>query len=248
MSKAVVSLENVEKDYGTGDAIVRVLRDVSIRVEEGELVGIIGASGSGKTTLLNILGCLDRPSRGHYFLGGKDVSGLSDNELSLMRNQTIGFVFQSFNLIPQLTVLENVETPGFYGKIPKRQRTERARDLLHLVGLSHRLNHYPPQLSGGEKQRVAIARSLMNDPAYILADEPTGNLDSKSGTDVMEIFFELNQQGKTIVLVTHNPEIAQTLQRVIELRDGKVLNDRIIETFRNTGAKKLDLLGRPQGA
>lgn len=225
MSEAVVKLEAVEKDYGKGDAVVRVLRGVEFRVDQGELCGIIGASGSGKTTLLNVLGCLDRPSRGKYYLDGHDVSDLDDAHLSSMRNRTIGFVFQSFNLIPQLTVLENVETPGFYGHIPKKERAERSRNLLHQVGLSHRLTHYPPQLSGGEKQRVAIARALSNDPALILADEPTGNLDSKSGEDVMKIFFELHEQGKTILLVTHNPEIAETLDRVIEIRDGRILND-----------------------
>jgi ABC-type lipoprotein export system ATPase subunit len=225
MRRGIVRLEAVDKDYGEDDAIVRVLQGIDFEVTEGEMVGIVGASGSGKSTLLNILGCLDRPSRGKYMLLDQDVSTLGDTELSSLRNGTIGFVFQSFNLIPQLTVLENVETPGFYGRVPRREREKKSRDLLHQVGLSHRTGHYPPQLSGGEKQRVAIARALANDPAFLLADEPTGNLDSKSGQDILRLVFELWERGRTILMVTHNPEIASALPRVIELKDGRIDRD-----------------------
>ena len=225
MNRAVVELAGVHKDYGSAEAPLRVLRAVELTIRAGEFVGIVGASGSGKTTLMNIVGCLDRPTEGRYVLDGEDVSGLDDDHLSRLRNRSIGFVFQSFQLIPQLSVLENVEVPLYYGRIPRAQRQTRAQELLTAVGLAHRLRHHPAQLSGGECQRVAVARALANEPALILADEPTGNLDTQSGEDVMRLLFELHQSGRTIVMVTHNPEIAARLPRVVEMRDGAIVRD-----------------------
>ncbi len=221
----VLRLEGVAKVYGEGSAALEVLHGIDILVTSGEFVGIVGASGSGKTTLMNIVGCLDRPTRGSYALNGEDVSRLDDDKLSLVRNRAIGFVFQSFNLIQQMTVLENVELPLFYSHTPKRERHERCRALIEAVGLSHRPGHYPTQLSGGECQRVAIARALVNEPALLLTDEPTGNLDSKNGEEVLKIFHDLHAEGRTILMVTHNPEIAQGLPRIIEMRDGEVRSD-----------------------
>ena len=216
----ILKLESLSKSFGSGDATVRVLRSLDLEVRRGEMVGIVGASGSGKTTMLNILGCLDRPTTGHYYLDGHDVSRYTDDELSRIRNRSIGFVFQSFNLIPQLTVLENVDVPLFYMRVPLRERKRRCLALLDAVGLSHRLTHYPTTLSGGEQQRVAIARALVNEPVLVLADEPTGNLDSKSGADVLRLLNDLHAQGRTIVMVTHNPAIAEELPRCVEMKDG----------------------------
>jgi putative ABC transport system ATP-binding protein len=221
----IVFLEGVGKIHGEATSGLSVLRDVNISIRKGEFVGIVGASGSGKTTLMNILGCLDRPSAGRYVLDGQDVSTLDDDGLSRVRNRSIGFVFQSFQLIPQLTVIENVEVPLYYGHVQRARRRERAVELLTLVGLSHRLSHHPSQLSGGECQRVAIARALANEPAMILADEPTGNLDTKSGEEVLALLVNLHLEGRTVLMVTHNPEIAARLPRVVELRDGAVLRD-----------------------
>jgi ABC-type lipoprotein export system ATPase subunit len=225
VSDPIVRLEGVGKIHGEATSGLSVLRDVNISIRRGEFVGIVGASGSGKTTLMNILGCLDRPSAGRYVLDGQDVSTLDDDGLSRVRNRSIGFVFQSFQLIPQLTVTENVEVPLYYGHVQRARRRERAVELLGLVGLSHRLSHHPAQLSGGECQRVAIARALANEPAMILADEPTGNLDTRSGEEVLALLVSLHQQGRTVLMVTHNPEIAARLPRVVELRDGAVLRD-----------------------
>lgn len=221
MSDAILRLEGLVKEYGVGDAALSILKGLDLVVERGDYTGIVGASGSGKTTLLNILGCMDRPTSGHYFLDDVDVGTLDDDELSRIRNRAIGFVFQSFNLIPQLTVLENVEVPLFYSRVPPRERKPRCLELLNAVGLSHRLEHHPTTLSGGEQQRVAIARALVNEPVLVLADEPTGNLDTKSGEDVLRILEDLHDQGRTIVMVTHNPEIASHLPRVVEMRDGR---------------------------
>jgi len=223
MKTPIVDLEGIEKSYGAG---LKVLSGVDFELEAGEFVGVVGASGSGKTTLMNILGCLDKPTRGRYMLEGHDVSTLDDNRLSRIRNSRIGFVFQSFNLIPELTVLENLEVPLFYHKIPRRTRKQRSLELLAAVGLSERVTHYPNQLSGGECQRVAIARSLVNDPALLLADEPTGNLDSRSGHEVLELFHKMHLSGRTIVMVTHNLDIASELPRVVEMCDGSILTDR----------------------
>jgi putative ABC transport system ATP-binding protein len=225
MGNRVLELSSVVKTYGTGDGALTVLHGIDITVEEGEFVGIVGASGSGKTTLMNIVGCLDRPTSGAYRLNGEDVAGLDDDRLSRVRNRAIGFVFQSFNLIAQLTVLENVELPLFYSRTPRRERHGRCLELIEAVGLGHRVGHYPPQLSGGECQRVAIARALVNQPALLLTDEPTGNLDSRNGEEVLKIFHDLHAQGRTILMVTHNPEIANGLPRVIEMRDGAVVDD-----------------------
>ena len=216
----LLQLSALSKEYVTGASRLAVLKGVDFSMARGELVGIVGASGSGKTTLLNILGCMDTPTAGSYVLDGRDVSLLDDDALSKVRNTSIGFVFQSFQLIPQLTVLENVEVPLFYRRVARRLRKPRCLELLEAVGLSHRLTHLPAQLSGGEQQRVSIARALVNDPALILADEPTGNLDSKSGEEVIQVFGDLHASGRTIVMVTHNPEIADSLPRVMEMRDG----------------------------
>jgi len=225
MRSSLVELLEVDKVYGTREAPINVLKQVSLSIAEGEFVGVIGASGSGKTTLMNILGCLDKPTRGRYLLSGQEVSGLKDDSLSSIRNTRIGFVFQSFNLISEMTVLENVEVPLFYMKVPKRKRKDKCLGLLESVGLSHRLDHYPSQLSGGESQRTAIARALVNDPDILLADEPTGNLDTKSGNDILELCHQMNRQGRTIIMVTHNMEIAGELPRTVEMSDGRVLSD-----------------------
>ena len=220
MVEAIVELSGVEKDYRSGEGALTVLKQVDLQILRGEFVGIVGASGSGKTTLMNILGCLDRPTRGRYVLNGEDVSGLNDDRLSGVRNRSIGFVFQSFNLISQFTVLENVEVPLFYARMPRRERRERALSVIESVGLGHRVSHQPAQLSGGECQRVAIARALVTEPALLLTDEPTGNLDSKNGEEVLRLFYELNANGRTLIMVTHNPEIARNLPRVVEMKDG----------------------------
>ena len=225
MPQPVLELAGLVKEFFAGENALRILHGIDCRVEAGELLGIVGASGSGKTTLLNILGCLDRPSAGTYQLDGRDVSALDDDELARTRNRSIGFIFQSFQLIPQLTVLENVELPLFYDGAPRRSRRGRCEELLTSVGMMHRLRSYPTQLSGGECQRVAIARALVNRPALLLADEPTGNLDSKNGAEVMQLFRALHREGRTIVMVTHNPAIAAELPRVVELQDGRIVRD-----------------------
>jgi len=220
LTEPVLRLEDITRYFGVGDARVQVLMGIDLLVEPGEFLAIMGPSGSGKSTLLNILGCLDRPTSGQYFLHGEDVAKLSDSRLSTIRNERIGFVFQSFNLIPQLTVLENVEVPLLYAADAKKGR---ARELLDRVGLSHRLKHRPTTLSGGERQRVAIARSLVCDPVMLLADEPTGNLDSKTGEEVLELMEELHRDGRTIVMITHDPEVSERAQRTLHLRDGLIL-------------------------
>jgi putative ABC transport system ATP-binding protein len=222
---AVLDLAGLTKEFRTGESTLRILDGIDVSVRAGELVGIVGASGSGKTTLLNILGCLDRPTAGSYRLGSRDVAGLDDDELARVRNRSIGFVFQSFQLIPQLDVLENVELPLFYEGAPRRTRRARCEELLATVGMTHRLHSLPTQLSGGECQRVAIARALVNRPALLLADEPTGNLDSRNGAEVMQLFRRLHGEGRTIVMVTHNPEIAAALPRVVEMQDGRIVRD-----------------------
>jgi putative ABC transport system ATP-binding protein len=222
---AVLELHGVGKAYGSGEARLRVLRDVNITVGKGEYVAVIGPSGSGKSTLLNILGCLDIPSDGRYLVEGKDVATLDDRELSHLRNKRIGFIFQSFQLVSHLTVLENVELPMFYARKPRGERHERACMLLEKVGLKERLHHRPAQLSGGERQRTAIARALANEPALLLADEPTGNLDSSTGKEIMELFHQLHGLGGTLVLITHDPGIAAQAPRRVALRDGCVESD-----------------------
>jgi len=223
--RPVLRLQGIEKIYGSGDAAVAVLRALDLDVREGEFVAIVGPSGSGKSTLLNILGCLDRPTRGSYELAGEDVSRLDDRRLSHIRNTRIGFVFQSFQLVSHLSVLENVELPLFYARMPRKERRARCLELLERVGLSHRLGHLPNALSGGEKQRVAVARALANDPAMLLADEPTGNLDSRTSREIMDLFYELHRAGRTLLLITHDPGIAAAAPRRVSIRDGRIERD-----------------------
>ncbi len=222
--RELVNLENLWKVYPVGPG-VRALMGVNLRITEGEYVAIMGPSGSGKSTLLNLLGCLDRPTGGRYLLGDQDVSTLSDNQLSEVRNRRIGFVFQSFNLIQQLTVIENIEVPLFYSGLPRRLRHPRSREMADLVGLTDRLFHRPAELSGGQQQRVAVARALANDPLILLADEPTGNLDTHTSTEIMVLFDELHSRGRTIIMVTHETHVAVHAQRTIHMRDGEIESD-----------------------
>jgi putative ABC transport system ATP-binding protein len=222
----LISLRGVSKIYQTGDVEVVALRNVDFTVESGEFVAIMGSSGSGKSTLMNILGCLDRPTSGQYLLEGQDVSRLDRNDLAIVRNRTLGFVFQSFNLLARTSALENVELPLLYAGVSSRERRRRAREALERVGLGARLDHHPRQLSGGQQQRVAIARALVSQPRVILADEPTGNLDSRTSVEVMALFQELRHEGITLVLVTHEPDIAGYAGRVVVVRDGRILSDR----------------------
>ena len=225
--KAVITLEGITKTYVNGKLTVPVLHGIDVSIYEGEFTSIMGPSGSGKSTFMNILGCLDRPTNGSYRLDGQEVAHLSDDELAYVRNKRIGFVFQSFNLLPKLTALDNVALPMVYAGVSKSERMARAGQLLTDLGLGTRLDHMPAELSGGQRQRVAIARALANDPAIIMADEPTGNLDSKASLDVMHIFTELYQEGRTIILVTHEPDIAEYAGRNVVLKDGLIVEDRI---------------------
>jgi len=222
----LITLGGVSKVYRTGDVEVAALRGVDFTMEAGEFVALMGPSGSGKSTLMNILGCLDRPTTGQYLLEGQDVSRLELNDLARVRNRTLGFVFQSFNLLARTSALENVELPLLYAGVTARERRRRARAALERVGLGARLDHHPRQLSGGQQQRVAIARALVSQPRVILADEPTGNLDSRTGVEVMALFQELHHEGITLVLVTHEPDIAGCAGRVVVVRDGRILSDR----------------------
>jgi putative ABC transport system ATP-binding protein len=220
--EAIVEVRQLRKAYQLGTHELVVLRDMDLSFARGEYAAIMGPSGSGKSTLLNLLGCLDRPTSGNYWLGGEDVSQLSDNELSLIRGARIGFIFQSYNLIAQLNVIENIEVPMYYQGYSEHQSAHRARELAALVGLSDRLTHRPSELSGGQQQRVAIARALANDPLIILADEPTGNLDSKSGAEILGILSRLHEEGKTLIIVTHDESVAARAQRTIHLLDGRI--------------------------
>ena len=220
-----ISLTGVTKVYQMGDADVAALAGVNLTIQAGEFTAIMGPSGSGKSTLMNILGCLDRPSAGSYELDGQEVAGMSDDELAVTRNKKIGFVFQNFNLLPRISALQNVALPLVYANVKRKERDERAAAALAAVGLEQRLHHRPNELSGGQRQRVAIARALVNEPMMIMADEPTGNLDSKSGIEVMGIFSQLNSLGRTVSLVTHEPDIAEYARRVIHVRDGLIVRD-----------------------
>ena len=219
----MVELDRVDKVYKAGDVEVHALREVSLTIDTGEYIAVMGPSGSGKTTLMNLLGCLDRPTSGTYCFEGGNVGHLSDNQLAKIRNQKIGFVFQTYNLLPRSTALSNVSLPLLYGG---RRDPHRAAELLQEVGLGDRMDHRPTQLSGGEQQRVAIARALVNDPSLILADEPTGNLDSTSGEEILRMFRALHQKGQTIIMVTHNREVAEEAHRVVVFRDGRIVTDR----------------------
>ena len=221
----LVRLDNLWKVYSLGSTSVPALRGVSMSIHQGEYVSIMGPSGSGKSTMLNVLGCLDRPTRGSYWLGNLDVSMLSDNQLSDVRNQRIGFVFQSFNLIQQLTILQNIEVPLFYQGVPRHLRHPRSRELADMVGLGNRIHHRPRELSGGQQQRVAIARSLANNPLILLADEPTGNLDTATSAEILSLFDGLHSRGCTIIMVTHEAHVAAHTQRAIHLRDGQIEYD-----------------------
>lgn len=225
--KTIIRFDNISKIYGAGNTEVRALSGVNLVVEAGEYCSIMGPSGSGKSTAMNIIGCLDRPTHGRYDLDGVDVAQLPDDALATIRNRKIGFVFQQFHLLPQLTAMENVMLPMVYAGIPQRERQERAEDALTRVGLANRLNNRPNQLSGGQQQRVAIARAIVNRPILLLADEPTGALDSHTTQEVMHIFAELNASGMTVVMVTHEPEVARLTRRIIWFRDGTVINDHM---------------------
>ena len=221
----MLRVEKLNKYYINGDMRLHALKDISFEIKKGEYVAIMGSSGSGKSTMMNILGCLDREFQGEYILDGIEISKIEEKDISKIRNLKIGFVFQSFNLLPKLSAVQNVELPLVYAGIPKSEREKRATEMLEKVGLGARIHHKPNELSGGQKQRVAIARALVNNPAIILADEPTGNLDSVSEKEIMELFTELNSQGKTIIIVSHEPEVAQYVRRILLFKDGEIIRD-----------------------
>jgi putative ABC transport system ATP-binding protein len=224
----MIELSNITKTYRMGEVDITVLSSVSLSVRSGELIAIMGPSGSGKSTLMNIIGCLDRPTNGTYRFEDREISAMTDDELASIRNVKIGFVFQTFNLLPRFSALKNVEVPLVYSGVPARLRKERAVPLLQQVGLSDRMYHKPTELSGGQQQRVSIARALVNHPPLLLADEPTGNLDSRSGAEILNILTGLNEQGVTIMIVTHDKDIAARCKRIINLKDGQIINDQVI--------------------
>ena len=227
LEQAIIDIRNMYKIYNPGENEVRALDDVSLEINQGEFIAIVGHSGSGKSTFMNMLGCLDTPDSGEYFLDGKDVANLSDNELSDIRNHKIGFIFQGFNLIPNLDALGNVELPLIYRGLGKQQRKEIAGEALSKVGLENRMDHRPNQLSGGQQQRVAVARAIAAQPPIILADEPTGNLDSKSTIEIMNILKDLHESGRTVIIITHDDEIANQVDRVVRIMDGKIVSDSV---------------------
>jgi putative ABC transport system ATP-binding protein len=229
VSDPVIRTQKIVKDYVLGAETVHAVRSVDLTIERGEFVAIMGPSGSGKSTLMNMIGCLDTPTSGNYWLNGTDVSQLNDDELAHIRNRDIGFVFQTFNLLPRATVLHNVELPLVYAGVGSKERRRRAAEKLEMVGLGDRMDHKPPEISGGQRQRVAVARALVNDPALLLADEPTGNLDSVTSEEVMAILVDLNRNGQTIVLVTHEHDIAEYAKRQVHLRDGEIEKDFLNE-------------------
>ncbi len=224
--KTIITIDNIRKTYVMGDAIIHALQSVSLNISRNEYVALMGPSGSGKSTLMNLLGCLDTPTAGEYTLNGHAVSKMTDGELAAVRNKEIGFVFQTFNLLPRMTSLENVALPLVYAGVGRAARLEKAQKAMDLVGLGNRVHHRPNELSGGQRQRVAIARALVNDPAIILADEPTGNLDTKTSIEIMSIFEQIHAAGNTVILVTHEPDIAEHAHRIIRLRDGLIESDR----------------------
>lgn len=230
-SNPIIQLEHIYKSYFLGKEEIPVLKDINLKVHKNEYVALMGPSGSGKSTLMNILGCLDQPTKGQYFLNGIDVSTMNDNELAQIRNKFIGFVFQTFHLLPRNTALENVEMPLIYAGLQKKERTEKAKIALEKVGLKDRMHHKPNELSGGQRQRVAIARALVNNPSLILADEPTGNLDSKTSIEIMQLLEDIYQQGNTIVLVTHEEDISRYARRIVRLKDGQIFADEPIQSI-----------------
>jgi putative ABC transport system ATP-binding protein len=248
MKNTIIEIRSLRKDYHVGEVTVHALRGIDLKIEQGEFVAIMGASGSGKSTMLNILGCLDKPSAGDYLLDGVQINTLNRDELARLRNLKLGFVFQSYNLLARTTALENVELPLFYNsKVRSKERKERAMNALEAVGLTDRMHHMPNQLSGGQQQRVAIARSLVNDPVLILADEPTGNLDTRTSFEIMELFQDLNEKGRTIVFVTHESDIARFATRNIIFRDGRIQRELVVsdrlsatEMIRNLPVEVLD--------
>ena len=236
MSNAVISLKNIKREFNLGDETIHALKEINLDINVNEYVALMGPSGSGKSTLMNILGCLDTPSAGHYFLQGKDVSMSTDNELAAIRNKQIGFIFQTFNLIPRLTTLENVALPLIYAGWSKKDREERALEVLEQVGLANRIKHKPNELSGGQRQRVAVARALINKPSLILADEPTGNLDTKTSYEIMKLFEEIHNNGNTLVVVTHEEDIAAYAHRIVRMRDGLIEKDTPNTSIKRVGA------------
>ncbi|QAA81354.1 ABC transporter ATP-binding protein [Aequorivita sp. H23M31] len=227
----IIKIRNITRDFPMGNDVVKVLKGIDLDIERGEYVALMGPSGSGKSTLMNLLGCLDTPTSGSYELNGKDVSNMTDDELAEIRNKEIGFVFQTFNLLPRTTALENVALPMIYAGVSKKDRTARAEEVLTQVGLADRMDHKPNQLSGGQRQRVAVGRALVNSPSIILADEPTGNLDSKTSVEIMNLFNKIHQAGNTVILVTHEEEIAENAHRIIRLRDGMIESDSLREVM-----------------
>ena len=233
MANPLIKITNIKRDFPLGNEIVYVLKDIDLEINKGEYVALMGPSGSGKSTLMNILGCLDTPTSGTYILNGKHVSEMQDDELAGIRNKEIGFVFQTFNLMPRTTALDNVALPMVYAGHSKSERVERATEVLTQVGLQDRMDHKPNQLSGGQRQRVAVARALVNKPSIILADEPTGNLDSKTSVEIMNLFNEIHANGNTVILVTHEEDIAAYAHRIIRLRDGLIESDTINQNIKN---------------
>ena len=235
----ILQMRDICKDYPMGKTVTHVLKNVDLDVSEGDYLAIMGPSGSGKSTMMNILGCLDRPTSGEYFLDGKEIAGYDDDELAHTRNAKIGFVFQNFNLLAKLTAQENVALPLVYAGVDEEERMERAKKALEAVGLGDRLEHKPMEMSGGQRQRVAIARALINNPAIIMADEPTGNLDTKSSYEIMDIFKKMNESGKTVVMVTHEPDIAEQTKRILVMRDGQLVSDERSGGMTDYAAKEL---------
>ncbi len=242
MQKEIIHLEDITKTYDLGKVKIDVLKGVTLSIHKNEYVAIMGPSGSGKSTLMNILGCLDKPTDGRYILNGTDVSRMNEDELAEVRNKEIGFVFQTFNLLARLTGVENVALPLIYAGYKKADRIKKAEEILKAVGLSHRITHKPNELSGGERQRVAVARALVNDPSIILADEPTGNLDTKTSYEIMELFEEIHEKGNTVIIVTHEEDIARYAHRIIRIRDGKIERDEINENKLNPSALRKALI------